>query len=173
MSSALEKKVDTSVCFSLQNCSKIKLRLSLGRSLHFQRSVRTKVVTKSKISYNTLDASSKFYSEREYDEDGKLVAEPDATGKHKTSYRYAAGDGKLLGESLPNGSEFAYTTLDKLSRYVYTMDSNDADTNGNILCRKEYAFTLTNKLDELDCTDFVYTYDGDKLLSYNGESCKY
>ena len=60
------------------------------------------------FSYNTLDASSKFYTEREYDEDGKLVSEPDATGKHKTSYRYAAGDGKLLGEILPNGSEFAY-----------------------------------------------------------------
>lgn len=81
--------------------------------------------------YNSLDPSSKFYTEKEYDEDGKLVAEPDATGKHKTSYRYAAGDGKLLGEVLPNDSEFAYG-YDETGRVTaITHSTEDGEENAN------------------------------------------
>ena len=49
------------------------------------------------------------------------------------------------------------------------------DNNGNILKKKEYAFTLKESylLEELTCTEKQYIYDGDKLLSYNGESCEY
>ena len=49
------------------------------------------------------------------------------------------------------------------------------DNNGNILKRREFNFTLKdiNYLEELDSTDFTYIYNGDKLISYNGESFAY
>ena len=85
-----------------------------------------------------------------------------------------------ITEIRENGELYAKYTYDTIGRLVREDNKKlgktttfTYDTNGNILCRKEYAFTLTDKLDELDCTDFVYTYDGDKLLSYNGEACEY
>ena len=49
------------------------------------------------------------------------------------------------------------------------------DTAGNITERCEYAFTSKEgeALEELACTHFSYDYDGDKLISYNGESVAY
>lgn len=45
------------------------------------------------------------------------------------------------------------------------------DNGGNILCRHAYAFTL-KELGEAD-SEIAYAYDGDRLISYNGESCAY
>lgn len=46
------------------------------------------------------------------------------------------------------------------------------DENGNIRERCEYAYTSKTgeELSELVCTHYSYDYDGDKLISYNGES---
>jgi len=83
------------------------------------------------FSYNSLDPSSKFYTENEVDENGRTLAAFDVTGKHKTSYRYAAGDGKLLGEILPNGSEFAYG-YDKTGNVTaITHSTEDGEENAN------------------------------------------
>jgi len=87
-----------------------------------------------------------------------------------------------ITEIRENGELYAKYTYDTIGRLVREDNKKlgkttvfTYDTNGNILCRKEYAFTLfeTEKLDELDCDTFTYTYDGDKLLSYNGEECTY
>ena len=58
--------------------------------------------------------------------------------------------------------------LDKTVLFVY-------DNNGNILKQRKFDFTLKNAIDieELDSQDKVYIYDGDKLLSFNGEECAY
>ena len=45
------------------------------------------------------------------------------------------------------------------------------DNGGNILCKHAYAFTL-RELGEAD-SEIAYAYDGDRLISYNGESCAY
>ena len=119
------------------------------------------MLKKHTVSYNTLDASSKFYSEREYDEDGKLVAEPDATGKHKTSYRYAANDGKLLGEILPNGSEFAYG-YDETGRITaITHSTEDGEENAN-----NTAYTYGCATEVKSGNNVVrYTYDGKRRVT--------
>ena len=90
------------------------------------------------ITYNTLDASSKFYTEKEYDDNGNLIAEPDATGEHKTSYNYSANNGSLRSEQLPNGSKFAY----------------GYDTAGNLT-----AVSQSTEDGEENCNNTVYTYD--------------
>ena len=49
------------------------------------------------------------------------------------------------------------------------------DTAGNITERCEYAYTskMGEELSELVCTHFGYDYEGDRLVSYNGESVAY
>lgn len=49
------------------------------------------------------------------------------------------------------------------------------DNNGNIVERCEYDYTSKTgeELSELNCTHYSYDYDGDKLISYNGEICEY
>ena len=49
------------------------------------------------------------------------------------------------------------------------------DTCGNILSKREYAFTLqeTDEPEEMACTERLYAYDGDRLISYDGASYSY
>ena len=60
------------------------------------------------FSYNSLDTSSKFYSETEYDENGKVNAEVDETGENWIKFVYKDGTDIVCEEQLPNGSKFAY-----------------------------------------------------------------
>ena len=58
--------------------------------------------------------------------------------------------------------------LDKTYLFVY-------DSNGNIVNKREFSFTLKDStlIEELESTDKTYIYNGDQLLSYNGQSCVY
>ena len=60
------------------------------------------------FSYNSLDSSSKFYTESEVAENGQTVADYDETGENKTEYEYISGTNVVREEKLPNGSKFAY-----------------------------------------------------------------
>ena len=60
------------------------------------------------FTYNSLDSSSKFYTETEYDENGKVIADVDETGDNKTEYAYADGTNAVCARTLPDGSKFAY-----------------------------------------------------------------
>ncbi len=64
-------------------------------------------VTKS-FTYNTLDTSSKFYTETAYSDDGKAISKADPTGEHKTEYDYVDGTDLIRTEKLANGSKLAY-----------------------------------------------------------------
>ena len=59
-------------------------------------------------TYNSLDSSSKLYTESEYSEDGKVLSDFDETGEYKTQYKYADGAANINEDILPNGSRFAY-----------------------------------------------------------------
>ena len=58
--------------------------------------------------------------------------------------------------------------LNKTIIYTYRI-------NGNISERCEYNYTrkTDEELSELNCKHYSYNYDGDKLISYNGENCSY
>lgn len=49
------------------------------------------------------------------------------------------------------------------------------DNNGNIVKRREFVFTLKDNtlIEELESTDKVYIYNGDQMVSYNGQACVY
>ncbi len=58
------------------------------------------------VTYNMLESSSKYYTESEYDEDGKVVADYDSTGENKTKYSYT--NDVINEKEYANGSKFAY-----------------------------------------------------------------
>ncbi len=55
-----------------------------------------------------MESTNKFYSQTEYDEKGKAVAEYDATGENKTELEYVDGTDVVCNKKLANGSKFAY-----------------------------------------------------------------
>lgn len=57
---------------------------------------------------NSLDTSSKFYTENEVDENGKVLYALDESGKHKTVFDYERDGVTVKTERLPNCSKFAY-----------------------------------------------------------------
>ena len=60
------------------------------------------------FSYNSLDPSSKLYTENEVDENGKTLAAFDESGEHKTAFDYERDGVTVKTERLPNGSKLSY-----------------------------------------------------------------
>ncbi len=100
----------------------------------------------------------------------------------KDSIKYRYDKCGNISEILENGHTSARYEYDKLNRLIrednkplnrttlYTYDQN-----GNITERCEYAYTWKTgeELSNLKCTHASYDYDGDRLISYNGENCAY
>ena len=63
---------------------------------------------RSFYAYNSLDPSSKFYTENEVDEKGRTLAAFDESGEHKTTFDYERDGVTVKTERLPNGSKFSY-----------------------------------------------------------------
>lgn len=87
-----------------------------------------------------------------------------------------------ISEVWENGKlsvRYFYDTLNRLVREDNKQFSKtwlySYDNNGNILNKREFAFTLkaTELLDESKSTDTVYAYDGDRLISWGMYSCWY
>ncbi|MBO5045449.1 MAG: RHS repeat-associated core domain-containing protein, partial [Clostridia bacterium] len=47
------------------------------------------------------------------------------------------------------------------------------DNCGNIISRRQTSFTLKENVEECEFTETLYSYDGDKLLSFGNEVCEY
>ena len=100
----------------------------------------------------------------------------------KDNIKYKYDKSGNICEITENGhivAKYAYDGLNRLVRednkplnktVLYSYDNC-----GNITERCEYAYTRKSgeELTELDCTHFAYEYDGDRLVSYNGEKCEY
>ena len=100
----------------------------------------------------------------------------------KDSIKYRYDKCGNISEILENGHTSARYAYDKLNRLirednkplnrttVYTYDQN-----GNITERCEYAYTwkTSEELSNRKCTHASYDYEGDRLISYNGENCAY
>ena len=60
------------------------------------------------IAWNSLDASSKFYTESEVAENGQILADKDETGANSAEYEYVSGTNIVNSVKYANGSRFAY-----------------------------------------------------------------
>ena len=119
------------------------------------------------ITYNSLDSSSKFYTENEVDEDGCTMATFDATGERKTHFTYA-GDGCTVNtEALPNGSKFSYGYAKDGTVTAITHSTEQGEANTNNLT---HTLNLVTEMKSGNNT-IRYTYDGKhrvKSVSLNG-----
>ena len=59
-------------------------------------------------TYNSLDPSSKFYTEYEVDDSGKILSAFDETGEHKTAFDYERDGVTVRTKRYPNGGKFSY-----------------------------------------------------------------
>ena len=120
--------------------------------------------TTKSFRYNSLDSSSKFYSENEYMENGQVTAALDETGANRTKIRYVEGTTAVAAETLPNGSTFAYGR--DLSDAVTSISQSTAEGDENAT-ETRYTCGLTTKLKSGN--KFVdYTYDAKRRLSKVG-----
>ena len=96
--------------------------------------------------------------------------------------KYAYDEMGNIAKVYENGELLVRYTYDKLSRLIREDNKSlgetylfDYDNNGNILTKRTLAFTLKGKeeVEELSSTAKEYTYDRDRLLSYNGETFVY
>ncbi len=85
-------------------------------------------------TWNSLDSSSKFYTEKEYTDDGSLAADLDETGVGKTTYMYENGSENVRASKLPDGSIVAYG-YDKRGRVTSVARSTDEDEEN---CNRTY-----------------------------------
>ena len=91
-----------------------------------------------------------------YDKLGNIT-EIKENGELQTRYKYDTL-GRLVREDNKK--------LNKTETYTY-------DGNGNILEKRVYGFTVIAELEGIEHETKTYAYDGDKLISYDGQSCEY
>ena len=96
----------------------------------------------------------------------------------RITYKYdKVGNIKEIRENGEIIAKYKYDTLGRLVREDNKSFNNTVtytyDNCGNILEKRTYAYTLVDDIEEKDHTTVSYKYDGDKLLSYNGEACAY
>lgn len=79
-----------------------------------------------------------------------------------------------------NGTLIVKYTYDKLNRII--REDNRTlkhtwmfayDNNGNIITKKETEFTLKENTEDCIFTEYLYEYDGDRLVYYKGKTCSY
>ncbi|MBE7061823.1 MAG: RHS repeat-associated core domain-containing protein, partial [Clostridiales bacterium] len=114
--------------------------------------------------YNSLDASSKFYTESIYDEKGTLTAELDSTGENKTEYNINENTSEVLEEKLPNGSKFAYG-YDKEGRVTAISQSTEEGEENST--QKTYSYGELVEVKSANTTA-NYTYDGKRRVTKIG-----
>ena len=121
-------------------------------------------------------------------------------GDHATNMPSAVYYGKKSGDKFPiaesikykydkmgnicrideNGEPVVWYKYDALNRLIREDNKTfgktwlySYDNKGNILCKRTTNFTQKENAEECEFTSVRYEYDGDKLLSFGTEACKY
>lgn len=119
-------------------------------------------------SYNSLDPSSKFYTENEVDEKGKAIAVFDESGEHKTTFDYERDGVTVKAERLPNGSKLAYGRDKDGTVTAITHSTENGEENSNVQTR---TLDVVTEIKSGNNT-VKYAYDSKrrvKSVSLNGE----
>ena len=140
------------------------------------------------FTYNSLDSSSKFYTESEYAENGKTLAEYDETGEHRTEFEYVGDTEIVRTQKLPNGGKFSYgyDVDDTVTSITQSTDEGEENsTHTRYTCgevtelvsgnnKVQYAYDHKRRLSSVNLNGVAnyvaYTY-GDKIIAtVNGTS---
>ena len=106
--------------------------------------------------YNTLDAGSKLCTAADYDAQGRVAAEYDATGEHKTENVYSGGSGRVRTAIQPNGSKVSYGYDSDGTRTAVTQSTEDGEGNST---QKQYTCGMVTKVTS-GANTVLYEYDG-------------
>ena len=109
------------------------------------------------ISWNSLDSSSKFYSESEVAENGRVTADKDNTGATSAEYEYISGSNVVNSIKYPNGGKLAYGRNPyNFAVTSVTQSTAEGEANTNDIVYKNGLAV------EVKCGSTVisYTYDG-------------
>lgn len=108
------------------------------------------------IRWNSLDSSSKFYTESDYAENGQVVADRDETGEKAAEYEYVNGSNVVNSVKYANGSTLAYGRNPKNFKVTsVTQSTEDGEANATDITY-EYGRPVKVKSGN---TEIVYTYD--------------
>ena len=113
------------------------------------------------FTYNSLDSSSKFYTESDYAKNGQTLADYDETGENKTEYEYIPGTNVVREEKMPNGSKFAYgydenDTVTSISQS--TEEGEENSTHTRYTCGEVTELVSGNNIVQ-------YAYDGKRRVT--------
>jgi YD repeat-containing protein len=111
------------------------------------------------FTYNSLDPSSKLYTESLVDEPGRTIAELDATGRHKTTFAYDAF-GTLVSETYPNGATLAYAAAPDGRASAITQSTREGESSENTTL---YTAGEVTRIVSGDCA-VGYRYDSKRRL---------
>ena len=82
------------------------------------------------VSYNTLDSSTKFYSESVTAENGQIIADVDETGARVAEYGYKNGTNVINSVTYPDGGKIAYGR-DAYNDMITSVTASDANGEAN------------------------------------------
>lgn len=82
------------------------------------------------VSYNTLDSSTKFYSESVTAENGQIIADVDETGARVAEYGYKSGTNVINSVTYPDGGKIAYGR-DAYNDRITSVTASDANGEAN------------------------------------------
>ena len=109
------------------------------------------------IAWNSLDSSSKFYSESEVAENGQVLADKDETGATSAEYEYISGSNVVNSIKYPNGGKLSYGRNPyNFAVTSVTQSTAEGEANTNDIVYKNGLAV------EVKCgnTAISYTYDG-------------
>ena len=109
------------------------------------------------ISWNSLDSSSKFYSESEVAENGQVTADKDETGAISAEYEYISGSNVVNSIKYPNGGRLAYGRNPynfAVTSVTQSTEEGEANTN-DIVYKNGMPVEVKS-----GSTVISYTYDG-------------
>ena len=125
-------------------------------------------------TYNSLDPSSKFYTEYEVDDKGLILSAFDETGEHKTAFDYERDGVTVRTKRYPNGSKFSYgrdkdgtavaitqstkSGEENSTKQVRTLDVVTEVKSGNNTVRYAYDWKRRVKSVSLNGVDDYVTY---------------
>ena len=125
-------------------------------------------------TYNSLDPSSKFYTEYEVDDKGLILSAFDETGEHKTAFDYERDGVTVRTKRYPNGSKFSYgrdkdgtavaitqsteSGEENSTKQVRTLDVVTEIKSGNNTVRYAYDWKRRVKSVSLNGVDDYVTY---------------
>ncbi len=121
------------------------------------------------FTYNSLDSSTKTYTESEYAENGQVLADFDETGENKTKYEYIDGTDAVRSKQLPNGSKFTYgyDVDDSITSITQSTDEGEENSTRTL-------YTCGQATELVSGNNRVqYTYDYKRRLTaigYNGNA---